>query len=119
MLQKRAVTQSDKLSQKKAQKILNFLTDKKAILLMIFNIDVQDKFSKQSLVFQANDDSIISLSHAKQEMIAGINSLHYMEDDNSEIKKFLASATCDDGEVCGTIQGYEQSRVVTYRMVKH
>ena len=66
-------------------------------------------------MFQSNDDSIISLSHAKQELIAGINDLHFMADNNSETKKFLASTICDDGNACDTIQGYEQSRTVTWQ----
>ena len=80
---------------------------------MVFNLDCQAVFQKQSLVFQSNEESVISYSGAKQEMIAGMNSLRYM-DDESDTKKFLASTTCDDGEPCGTIQGYEQSRVVTW-----
>ena len=81
---------------------------------MVFNIDVQGVFSDQSLVFQAKDDSIISFSRAKQEMVSDLNDLRYV-DDKSELKKFLANAICDDGNPCETIQGYEQSRVVTWR----
>ena len=106
-------SESLKKTKKKAQQIFDFLTDKNAILLMVFNLDAQAVFQKQSLVFQSNEESVISYSGAKQEMIAGMNSLRYM-DDESDTKKFLASTTCDDGEPCGTIQGYEQSRVATW-----
>ena len=46
-------------------------------------------------------------------MIAGINALRYMDDD-SVTKNFLLSTICDDGQACETIQGYEQSRTVSW-----
>ena len=99
---------------KKAQDLHDFVTDKDAIILMVFNIDVQGVFATQSLVFQAKDDSVISFSRAKQEMVSGLDDLRYV-DDKSELKKFLAAMICDDGNPCETIQGYEQSQFVTWR----
>ena len=46
-------------------------------------------------------------------MIAGIDSLRYVDDD-SVTKNFLSSTICDDGQACETIQGYEQSRTVSW-----
>ena len=113
VVQRRVTSESDKQSKKKAEKVLNFVSDKNAVLLIAFNLDAQNVFVEQSLAFQSDDDSIISLSHSKQNMIAGIDSLRYMHDD-SVTKKFLSSTVCDDGQACETIQGYEQSRTVSW-----
>ena len=113
VVQRRVTSESDKQSKKKAEKVLNFVSDKNAVLLIAFNLDAQNVFVEQSLAFQSDDDSIISLSHSKQNMIAGIDSLRYMHDD-SVTKNFLLSTICDEGQACQTIQGYEQSRSVSW-----
>lgn len=44
---------------KKATKLLKFLTNKRAVLLMVYNLDAQKAFSKQSKVFESDEASII------------------------------------------------------------
>ena len=51
---------------KKAAKLLTFVTNKKVILLMVYNLDAQRAFSTQSKVFEASDASIIGKDNFMQ-----------------------------------------------------
>ena len=51
-----------------ARKHLRFLTDKRAISLMVYNLDAQNAFSKKSHLFETEDASIIELSEASKNL---------------------------------------------------
>merc|ERR1712165_426216 len=49
---------------KKANKLLRFLTSKRAVLQMVYNLDAQLAFTIQSKVFESTEASIITMAHA-------------------------------------------------------
>lgn len=44
---------------KKAKKIRQFFTDKKVLAFLVWNLDVQEVYTKESLVSQKSDSSVI------------------------------------------------------------
>ena len=77
-LQTDQVSHSRKIM-KKANKLRKFLTDKKAVLLMVFNLDAQKAFSKQSKVFESNEASIIGKHDDKIESSSNLNFVEYQD----------------------------------------
>ena len=105
---------------KKAKRLLRFLTDKKAILLMVYNLDAQLAFSIQSKLFEASDASIIGMSHAKTKLENDLNDVKALHAEK-ETQKFLSAATCGDLQAnvkCETIERYEEADFVIWNGVK-
>ena len=57
-----------------AEEFRPFYMASSTVILLIFNMDVQDQFSKQSLLYQDRDQSIIGQAHSKADLISGIDS---------------------------------------------
>ena len=107
---------------KKAKSHIRFLTDKRAIILMVFNLDAQNAFSIQSRLFEATDASIIGMSHAKTRLERDMMNVALFEDnDDSGTKKFLSNVICGDMQAnvkCMTLENYEAAEYVIWKGIK-
>lgn len=64
---------------KKAGKFCNFLEDKNAILLMVFNIDVMAAFAIESKIMQRQDTSIIAQAKSKKYLLSQLEKVETIE----------------------------------------
>ena len=107
---------------KAAKRHLRFLTDKRAMLLMIYNLDAQKAFTIQSKTFERTDASIIGMSKGKQQLEADMLNVAFFENNpNSETQKFLSNVICGDMQTntkCQTLENYEQAEYVIWKGIK-
>ena len=107
---------------KAAKRHLRFLTDKRAMLLMVYNLDAQNAFKIQSKAFEGTDASIIGMNRGKQQLERDMLNVAFFENNpDSETQKFLSNVICGDMQTntkCKTLENYEQAEYVIWKGIK-
>lgn len=99
----------------KAKELLHFLTDKNALVTMMFNLDPMMVFKDLSLHFQERYSSLVG--QAQMEHVLRLTMQDFRNGNGNNLQRLLDHSTCfkidatRDGFPCKTLQNYETHSV--------
>ena len=106
-------------SVKKGEELITYLTDRNALAIIAFNLDIQQRFSEESLVYQKRLSCLIGQVDREYHLMEHLELLKTCR--GVQFENFLNSCQCgqlkSNMATCQSLEEYESAKYVTFNDV--